>query len=110
MVIQEVDVWKAVQRASKSAAGPDGVTYAAWQELGELGVSCLWDAARTLEGEGGRPMLESACPLDQNGQSSFNAASMEFVTQKEPEVSQEGSNSAGQNMPDHRSLSTPATG
>ena len=88
--IQEADVREAVQRASKSAAGPDGIPYAAWQELGELGVSCLWDAARTLEGEGGQAMLEAACPLDQNGQSSFNSATMVFIPKKEPEVSQEG--------------------
>ena len=88
-------------RASKSAAGPDGIPYAAWQELGELGVSCLWDAARTLESEGEQAMLEAACPLDQDGQSSFNSATMVFIPKGSPRSAMRGSSSAGQKMLDH---------
>ena len=67
---------------SSSAPGPDGVPYLAWRRLGALAVDTLFDAAVELSEEHGRDSLLEAFPLDANGDTAFNSASMVFIPKK----------------------------
>ena len=54
------DVARAVKLAGKSAPGPDGIPYAAWQSLQAYGVDCLWEALQELSGDNAETRLEEA--------------------------------------------------
>jgi hypothetical protein len=46
--LRRADVGRAVKMASKSLPGPDGIPHPAWQQLGQLAVNTLYDAALAL--------------------------------------------------------------
>ena len=56
--------------------------YLAWRRLGALAVDTLFDAAVELSEEHGRDSLLEAFPLDANGDTAFNSASMVFIPKK----------------------------
>ena len=88
--VRQDDISSAISCTSTSAPGPDGIPYVAWRRLGSLGCDVLFEAAQVLEAEDGRRHLEDACPLDENGQSDFNAATMVFLPKKDPLISESG--------------------
>ena len=88
--IRREDIVNAIDRTSKSAPGPDGIPYAAWRALGPLAHDTLFAAAQALEASDGLDHLAAACPLDEVGQSAFNAAVMVFLQKKEPLISAAG--------------------
>ena len=79
--IRKSDIRKAISTAHRSAVGPDGVPYAAWQAMRRLGVDTLWEAARELEEADGLQSLESAFPPE-DGVSEFNAATLICIPKK----------------------------
>ena len=59
--IRRKDIAAAIKFAKKrSAPGPDGLPYAVWQHLGELGVDILWDVATALAGSQASALIDAA--------------------------------------------------
>ena len=56
--------------------------YLAWRRLGAFAVDTLFDAAVELSEEHGHNSLLEAFPLDANGDTAFNSASMVFIPKK----------------------------
>lgn len=88
--IRRRDVELAIERTGTSAPGPDGIPYAAWRHLGPLGVDVLWAVARAMETPTGAEQMQAAFPLDADGVSEFNLASMLFLPKKDGRVSPTG--------------------
>ena len=63
--------------AGKSAPGPDGVRYRAWQGLGDLSVEILWQASQELQGEHAEDALEEA--YEDEGKCNFNVGTLCFL-------------------------------
>ncbi|MBM3946426.1 MAG: hypothetical protein FJ315_03360, partial [SAR202 cluster bacterium] len=88
--VRRCDVAKAINRATCSAPGPDGIPYLAWQRLGDLGVSVLHEALDALMAEDGREALLEAFPLDSDGNSPFNEALLVMIPKKASATTEHG--------------------
>lgn len=84
------DVREAIRRTASSAPGPDGIPYAAWRRLGPLAETCIYEAAKCLEGDQALELLERAHPKDTHGNSAFNDAKMVFLPKRTPYVNPGG--------------------
>ena len=80
------DVREAIRRTASSAPGPDGIPYAAWRRLGPLAETCIYEAAKCLEGDQAMECLERAHPKDAHWNSAFNDAKMVFLPRRTPHV------------------------
>ena len=58
--VRRRDIARAVRLAGKSAPGPDGIPYCAWQSLQDYGVDCLWDVMQELSSADITAKLEAA--------------------------------------------------
>ena len=84
-LIRRSDVRQAVEQSGDSAAGPDGIPYLAWRRLGNLGVDVLFAVAQQLEQDSGTAAICEAFPLDEAGNTAFNAATQVFIPKKTPQ-------------------------
>ena len=80
--LQRRDVRLAVDQSTGSSPGPDGVPYSAWRRLGPLAIDILHEAALELASASGSASLLSAFPLDGDGNTDFNLATMVFIPKK----------------------------
>ena len=82
--VQRGDIKKAIERASRSATGPDGIPYEAWKRLGGLATDVLWEATQLLESQEGAEALARSSPQNAERISEFNEAIMVFIPKKDP--------------------------
>jgi hypothetical protein len=80
--LRKTDVQRAISLASSSAPGPDGIPCAAWQQLGPLAASVLFDAAGQLSLDSGLVSMLNAFPVDEQGNTPFNEAIAVFIPKK----------------------------
>jgi len=76
------DMAKGIRAASKSAPGPDGIPYAAWRALGDLGVDILYEAAMLLTKGDMNRHLGNMDIFSKNDSHSFNVGNMVFLPKK----------------------------
>ena len=72
----------AIQATGRSAPGPDGIPYAAWRHLGQLGIDCLYEEAQVLTSG---DMDNLLCQMDPAGGAhshTFNQGNMVFLPKK----------------------------
>ena len=71
------DIARAIRCAGNSSPGPDGIPYAVWRTLKELGVSILFGVAVALERHDAQELLKAAYSDEGNDQShDFNLSTM----------------------------------
>ena len=86
--IQREDVSRALDMAGKSAPGPDGVPYRAWQTLRNESIELLWQAAGELQSEQADDILEHA--YFDEASCMFNHGILCFLPKQASEHDEEG--------------------
>jgi exonuclease III len=79
------DIRKAIRTSPNTAAGPDGIPFAAWRRLGGTGENILADVARTLQSDEGCEKLQQdyATPEEQvQGTHSYNRGLLVLLPKK----------------------------
>ena len=76
-------VAQAVARSNNSAPGPDGIPYAAWRRMGNVGIDILFAAACEIASEDGSHLLAQHY-------GDFNASLLMFLPQKTVDVLENG--------------------
>ena len=76
------EMGKGIQTTGRSAPGPDGIPYAAWRHLGQLGINWLYEAAQALTSLDMDTPLCQMDPLGGARSHSFSEDNMVFLPQK----------------------------
>ena len=77
--VRRRDVRRALELASASAPGPDGVPYSAWQRLGSLAVDLLLAAGSELEQPAVRQRVLDAVGDDEVARHAFNGTLLHCI-------------------------------
>jgi len=83
------DIERALDLASRSAVGPDGIPYSAWKALKKLGVDILHEVIRDMEHSDGQARLLDNFP-EEAGVSSFNEALLICIPKKVAHTAPDG--------------------
>ena len=65
-----------MDNSNNSAPGPDGIPYACWRKLKEVGLEILWDALEEIQAAEGKTNLDRAHLLCHGGPHNFNDATL----------------------------------
>ena len=73
------DLQRALDQAGRSAPGPDGIPYLAYQKLGSLALDVLWGALRQLSSEDAMEALAAEAAVAGDSPDAFNLGLLAFL-------------------------------